>query len=129
MLITPQTVTINLQEVYGPCRSSDPTLISGSDAVTVTTMASCLLHNPSGPVDGLVSWNNGKTSEVFGNFTAVISAGQEVVVFSGTISAGEFKGDTVVATSTSHALNLLACLAPPGVTSSFGAEVLAIIKP
>lgn len=129
LLITPRTVTINLQEKYGPCKSSDPTLISGSDAVTVTLMASCLVHTPSGLVDGLVSWNNGKTSEVVGNFTAVLSLSQEIVVFSGTVIAGEFKGDKVVATSTSDALNVLACLAPPGVTSSSGAEVLAIIKP
>jgi hypothetical protein len=128
LLITPRTVTINLQDkvwavqVVGP----DPDLRIGR----------CHRH-AYGLVPGaypirssrLVSWNNGKTSEVVGNFTAVLSLSQEIVVFSGTVIAGEFKGDKVVATSTSDALNVLACLAPPGVTSSSGAEVLAIIKP
>jgi hypothetical protein len=47
-------------------------------------------------------------------------AGESVVTFTGSVVSGEFAGDAAVMVVTSATLNALACIAPPGVTSTSG---------
>ncbi len=129
LLFRPQLVTVNVHDILGPCKSSDRTLISGSRTITVPNFASCLVDNDPGFVTMTFVWNNGNTSTSTANRTLIRTLSEVIVVFTGIIQAGEFKGDTLTLTITAATLNVQACLAPPGVTSTSGAEVLSIVRP
>lgn len=132
LLLTPQTVTSSLKFVFGPCQSSDPTLKSGTYAATFTATVACQsINNSFGTgFPTPIVWNNGRTSTF--TFTFVTSnslLGETVTVATGVVTDGEFKGDTATAILTFATLNLLGCLAPPGVTSRSGAVVLSFVRP
>jgi hypothetical protein len=126
LLLTPRTVTVTSTKIFSPCVSTDPSLTAGLSSSTVTGIRSCLnLDSAHSGVAELV-WNNGQASTFAYNATASNPAGQAVVTFTGTITFGEFTGDTAVMVITSATLNVLACLAPPGVTSTSGIVTLDI---
>lgn len=126
LLLTPQTVTVTSTRILSPCLSTDPSLTAGIDSSTVTAVRSCLnLDSAHSGVTEIV-WNNGQASTFAFNATVANPAGEAVVTFTGTITRGEFTGDTAVMVITSATLNVLACLAPPGVTSTSGIVTLEI---
>jgi hypothetical protein len=117
---------------FGPCLSSDPTLKSGVSPSTVTLTLSCLTVNNTSlkGAAATINWNNGRFSSATATNVSVNNTlGGTVAVFTGTISGGEFTGDTFLFTITTATLNFLACLAPPGVTSVSGLDTLLITKP
>lgn len=126
--LTPQTETITVDAIYTSCTStSDHTIASGQNHRSPTIPAySCLslLQSASGTLT--FQWNNGHTSTFSYNRTATNSAGVYVVTQTGTITEGEFAGDTAVQTITGPVVNPLQCLAPPGITSQTGVDVLTI---
>jgi len=126
LLLTLQQVTLHTSRQWGPCVSSDPTVSSGSDAESFVNTISCLSVAAAGTGTVTFTWSNGRTSTFA--FTKSVShpVGQTVVTYTGNITAGEFAGDSALETITGAALNLTACLAPPGITSTFGVAVLEI---
>jgi hypothetical protein len=123
---TPQTVHYTTNLIYSPCVSSDPTLTASSSGSTVDFPgASCLMYPFAGSGSFTLSWNNGNTSTFAYNATTTIVAGQVVLTRTGTITAGEFQGDTAIRVVTYPALNPLDCLTT-GVTSQIGVVALSI---
>jgi len=126
LLLTPQQVTLHTNRQWGPCVSSDAAVTSGFDAETFVNTISCLSLATAGTGTLTFTWSNGRTSTFMFNKSVSHPIGQTVVTYTGTIVAGEFAGDSVLETITGAALNLTACLAPPGITSTFGIAVLEI---
>lgn len=126
LLLASQQVTVHTSRVWAPCVSSDPAVTSGSDAESFVNTISCLSLAAAGTGTVTFTWSNGRTSTFVFNKTVSHPIGQTIVTYTGTIVAGEFAGDSALETITGAALNLTACLAPPGITSTFGIAVLEI---
>ncbi|HEU5473806.1 MAG TPA: hypothetical protein VFV67_24440 [Actinophytocola sp.] len=76
----------------------------------------------------VISWNNGNTSTFSFNDTVTNIGGNIVATRTGTITAGQFQGDTAVRVMTFPAINPLDCLTT-GLTSQFGVVVLTLTSP
>lgn len=126
LLLTTQQVTVHTSRQWGPCVSSDPTVSSGSDAETFVNTISCLSLAAAGTGTLTFTWSNKHTSTFAFTKTVSHPVGQTVVTYTGNITAGEFAGDSVLETITGAAVDLTACLAPPGITSTFGVAVLEV---
>ena len=127
LLLTPQTVTVTSNYLYTPCVSaSDPTLTAGVIHTSATATLSCLQPNSSFSGTRTFTWNNSQTSVFAFNETFTTVGAQYVDIRTGTITSGEFAGDTVVETVTGPTVNLLDCLAPPGITSRTSVITLEI---
>lgn len=113
----PTTVTVTI--LSGPCTSSDPTLHSGVASASGSGNLSCLTGGGSG-VD-VFHWNNGATSTIaFSDIIAARPLGETIGVFNGTVTSGQFAGDTFVGQTDALTLDLLGCLSPGGVTTNSG---------
>jgi hypothetical protein len=129
LLLTTQTGTIHSETHLDNCVStSDPTLGSGYAVIDVTVPLSCL-NNVSvfGPRTETITWNNGQSSTlVFTQEVSAVVGVQFILTSTGTVTSGQFTGKTAVAQRVGPTLNLLNCLAPPGVTSRTQVVVLEI---
>ena len=116
----PGMVSISVNGVHGPCTSTDTTLTSGTSKGTLQSDAlTCTSGTDTGTET--FTWNNGQTSTV--SLTATISqnlAGATIVTAKGTVTAGEFLGDTVSGVYTRYATVPLQCIVPPSLTSLAG---------
>ncbi|RZU49458.1 hypothetical protein EV385_1208 [Krasilnikovia cinnamomea] len=126
---TPQTITYTTNLIYSPCTSSDATLTSAVSGSTSTVPnSSCNMLPFAGSGSFVLTWNNGNTSTFTFNAVSTIVAGQVVLTRTGTITAGQFQGDTAIRVVTYPTVNPLDCLTT-GVTSQFGAVTLSITAP
>jgi hypothetical protein len=126
LLLSPQPVVATAHYVLAPCVSTDPGVTAGTSTVTLTNTISCLTLDSAGTGVLTLDWSNGRSSTFTFNRTVTHPAGQTVVLATGAITGGEFAGDAATLTVASASVNLLACLAPPGITDSSGLAVLAI---
>jgi hypothetical protein len=123
--MTPRPVQISSSGDLAPCTApGDPTLTSGSYKGSGTGTVSCT----TGTFDGLVTyhWNNGHESKL--SYTAVIGSrvgGEVVVVYRGTVTDGEFAGDSYTSSVTVFNTVPEKCLTEEGVTSTGGPSVSA----
>jgi hypothetical protein len=72
------------------------------------------------------SWNDGRSSTITGTGVVTHAAGQVVITDTGTVTSGEFAGDSAVLTLTAPDADFLACFTPGGVTTLDFAETLTI---
>ena len=126
--LTPRPVHASGVDLYAPCTSSDPTLMSGANSFDGTLTLSCLEPLASGPGTTVVNWNNGRHSTLFVNGAVTTIGGQIIDVFTGTVIEGEFEDATVTAQITEAQPNVIQC-ATTGVTSASGSATLQIITP
>jgi hypothetical protein len=126
LLLVPRPVTIASSKILSTCVSTDPTLTAGISDSVLHEVRGCLsVDNASSGIAELV-WDNGQASTFAFNATASNPLGEAVVTLTGTITFGEFTGDTAVMVIASATLNVPACLFPPGVTSTSGVVTLEI---
>lgn len=120
---TPRKTQISSTGTLNPCGSlTDPTLTSGTYEGSGTGTVSCT----GGTFEGTVTyhWNNGRQSTI--SYTAVIGTrllGETVVVYKGTVTAGEFVGFDYTSPLTALNLSPLDCLNPQGLTSTAGPTI------
>ncbi|MFS0696562.1 hypothetical protein [Streptomyces nitrosporeus] len=76
-----------------------------------------------------LDWNQGADSEITSTFVVTRPVGQTVATTVGTVTSGQFLGYIVNQTGVYPALDLLACAAPGGVTSSQGILSLTLTQP
>ncbi|MGW4109722.1 hypothetical protein ACWEFJ_02460 [Actinosynnema sp. NPDC004786] len=123
-----QNVTVTTNLIYSPCVSSDPTVTAAVSGSTFTAPGSCLMLPDASSGTFVLNWNNGNTSTFAFNATTAIVGGNIVITRIGTITAGQFAGDTAIRVVTYPALNPLDCLTT-GVTSQTGVVTLTITSP
>jgi hypothetical protein len=125
---TPQTTTATGITVFAPCVSlTDPDVSSGAiPSATVTRTFSCLALLAGGPGAQPIVWNTGDTSVFsFTSMTQVVR-GELVVVQTGNISAGRFRGATAALTTTWLG-NLTTC-GTTGFPGGAGPTTLTIVR-
>jgi hypothetical protein len=123
-----QAVTVTASTSLAPCVSlSTPGLISGSGFLQAVITRQCLDLLDPGPFTRNVTWNTGQTSSLTGNGSSSIVGASLVVVFTGSVTAGLFAGDTFVNTITAPATDITLCTLGLGTVSSlFGVVTLEI---
>ncbi len=106
--------------VRGVC-TFDPTLTRGHVQATIHGLdRSCTDLLASGSGSCTITWNTGETSAISYHRSANYVLGTLVIVESGTVTAGEFTGNSVAHVVELLNLDLLACLAEPGLTTASG---------
>jgi hypothetical protein len=126
---TPQVSASSLSWQLGPCVSASvPGLTSGTHAaVNPPRSRSCLELLNTAPETRTITWNTGDTSTLSLNRTTTVSGAVLVVTFTGTVESGLFTGDTVVATQTGPATDVLLCTLGLGTVSGiYSAMVMEI---
>jgi hypothetical protein len=124
----PQLVQAQWHDTYSGCVSSDKTLTAGSDAASAQETISCLTLPTISPFVLVVTWDNGQSSTITLTLNPDINAaGQTVNTGVGTVTAGEFTGDTATAQFVDAQLNPAQCLTQQGVTSQSGTSTLQIL--
>jgi hypothetical protein len=124
-----QTVDVTVSTSFAPCVSlSTPGLTSGTGFLTATlTDHQCLDLLRAGPFTRNVTWNTGQTSTLSGNGVPSIVGASLVVLFTGSVTAGLFAGDTFVNTIVAPATDITLCTLGLGtVPSLFGVVTLEI---
>jgi hypothetical protein len=74
-----------------------------------------------------VTWDTGEKSTVTGTSTSQDVAGQTVLTLTGVVVSGPFVGASFTEVLVQSNLDLLGCLAPPGVQSQSGLGTLAVV--
>jgi hypothetical protein len=120
LTLTPQTVTVQTTEVFGPCTSlAVPAITSGLAKTTVTVPGrTCLVLLGSGTATRTITWNTGQTSTITENFSTQIVGGVFTVTVTGIVTDGLFQGDTIVRNQSGPATDILLCEAGLGAVSS-----------
>jgi hypothetical protein len=130
LLLTPQTVDVTVIGILSPCESSDSKIKSGIYLQHVTATLSCDTLLAGLAATRVFQWSNGQTSSFSYNRVVNNALGQTTVTFHGTITSGEFSGDTGVQQVVFVTPNALQCLAPPGLTTNGpGPTILSITRP
>jgi hypothetical protein len=116
---TPQLVTSSTNWQLGPCVSTSvPALTSGSvSTVNPARERTCLELLNTGPAETTITWNTGATSTLSTIRTTSVAGAVLIVTYTGTITSGLFSGDTVVATQTGPATDILLCTLGLGTVS------------
>lgn len=126
---TTKPTSISIGHSYGPCvNATNPLeLRSGTASVTIPPVPlSCTSLLFSGPGSRVIHWSTGTTSTF--SFTATMSflaGGAIQVTEEGSITAGEFFGDTALSTVTVASSNFLAC-GGAGVSQFVGVVTMTI---
>ncbi|MEU1126759.1 hypothetical protein ABZ371_25080 [Streptomyces sp. NPDC005899] len=126
---TPQVSTASLSWQLGPCVSTSvPGLTSGThSAVNPPRERTCLELLNTAAETRTITWNTGATSTLSLNRTTTVAGAVLVVTFTGTVTSGLFAGDTVVATQTGPATDILLCTLGLGTVSGvYSAMVVEI---
>ncbi|WP_052868762.1 hypothetical protein [Streptomyces niger] len=114
---------------YGPCLlSSQPSVTSGTRTSAVTGVLSCQALLTPTTDTFTITWNTGQTSAVRANVQSSLIEGTTfVVLMTGTVPGGLFRGSTFTQTNTGTAGDLLNCLSGSGgLPGSYPATVLTI---
>lgn len=127
LTLIPTSQNVNTHTIYGPCVSaSTPGLSAGDRSITNNQVASCLDLPGARSAVATITWNTGQQSAFSFNRTVTHVGGNTIVVFTGTIVAGLFAGDSAVEVVVGPTLSTLDCLTPPGITSRIGVVTLTI---
>jgi hypothetical protein len=128
LTLTSATQQVTLSVGYSNCLStSHPAVTSGTRSASFSRVLSCLTAPSGGTQIATVTWNTGQTSTFSGTVAFALVAGQLIFTWQGTVTAGLFTGSAFTEVIAQVALNLLACVIPPGVTSQSGTGVLTSI--
>lgn len=120
--LDPQQVTVH-GSGSSDCSSTDSTLTSGGFTVgPVNAALGCALTGGTGTF--VYTWNNGNSSTISATSDVTFDLGVVQIVSNGTVTSGEFTGDTVLFTWTGTSPGLLDCLTPQGVTQYSGPTTL-----
>jgi hypothetical protein len=127
LTFTPREVTTVSTGVLSRCVSlAYPTLVSGTfDPYSGTSVQSCLLSNPK--FTKTVRWNTGHFSTY--SVTSIVNAkpdGTSVIISTGEVTAGLFKGARVEQVIVLANTALVACATEPGTTAVEGPVTLTI---
>jgi hypothetical protein len=123
----PSQQNIHVTGTFPVCTSvSNPEITSGSIEFSFQGTKSCLALDRTITGTSGILWNTGQTSTYTYTSTTATIAGQIVVTIVGTVIAGAFQGNTITVVLVSPAINVLSCLAPPGITSRIGVGILTI---
>ncbi|GAA3464365.1 hypothetical protein ACFFSW_17860 [Saccharothrix longispora] len=124
----PRVVSITSSADYGSCVSSgSPTITSGGYAITANGLVSCLGGGVS--ITVTIAWNTGETTTVAAVGLVVLRPANEVVVvYQGTVTAGQFTGAAVVMTAALLNTTPAQCLTPEGVTGTSGPANITITQ-
>ncbi|HWO63678.1 MAG TPA: hypothetical protein VNO31_26960 [Umezawaea sp.] len=96
--------------LYGPCTSlSHPAITSGTRTAAFTITAGCLDLVGPGTITYTITWNTGQSSTITSNYASTVAGAVLTVVSTGTVTAGLFAGDSVVATFTGPATDITLC--------------------
>lgn len=124
LTLSPHVTTVTA-DITADCRSKDPTLTSGTAHATGAGSMSCFSGGGSGTFT--FHWNNGHASTVrWSDIIAVRPDGQTVGVFTGTVTHGQFQGDTYAGEATMFNLDVLGCLSHEGVTHTTGPMIFTL---
>jgi hypothetical protein len=130
LLLSSQQVHVAVNGILAPCVSSNPAVTAGTYLPAFSATLSCATLLSGLPGTRVFQWSDGKSSTFTYSRTLNSVGGQLTVTFTGTITAGEFAGDTAVEQVVFVTPNTLQCLAPPGLTSlGPGLVVLSIVQP
>ena len=121
LLTTRRPVDVSVHNTLS-CKSlTDPAVTGGQVRATVRGLdRSCTDLAASGSGSYAITWNTGDTSTISYTRSANYVLGTLVIVESGTVTAGRFAGDSVTHVVELLNLDLLACLAEPGLTAASG---------
>ncbi|MER8062832.1 MULTISPECIES: hypothetical protein [unclassified Streptomyces] len=113
---------------YSRVSLGDPTIIGGSytSPTSGSFIASCLDPLSDNAGYFTIPWNNGKSSTGYFTVTNNVVAGEFVEAAVGTITSGEFTGDTATVDHIYSAPNELECLSPSGLTSLNGSITILL---
>lgn len=112
----------------GPCVALDLQHTSASYTFNGTGQLNCLGGNSAGI--GKIDWTDPGTTPSTYSYTAGISLrpdGVTVLVFTGTITSGDYTGQSLLSTVVLASTDLTACLSPSGLTSVSGPFTLSIL--
>lgn len=127
LLLTDQSIDVDLDAVMSPCVSTDSGITAGTYTASYTQSLSCLdLDANANNQTRVFNWNDSSSSTMTANRTVQRLTLTTVVTFTGTISSGKFAGDTAVLVVTVLNPSVLNCLSSPGVTSTTGTVTLEI---
>ncbi|KAG0204255.1 hypothetical protein BGX28_003750 [Mortierella sp. GBA30] len=116
LLSNPQPIQVDVIGILDHCISSDGDIKSGTYHESFNATVSCLSLLDPRPGTRVFRWSNGKTS-TFPFNRALNDVGSETTVtFTGSITDGEFAGDTALEQVVLLSLNTLQCLSPCGIT-------------
>jgi hypothetical protein len=118
---TRRPVDVSVYNVLSCTSLTDPAVAGGHVQATVRGLnRSCTDLAASGSGSYTITWNTGETSTISYNRSANYVLGTLVIVENGTVTAGKFTGDSATHVVELLTLNLLACLAEPGLTTASG---------
>lgn len=121
LLTTPRPVDVSVYNVLSCTSLSDPAVTGGHVQAAIRGLnRSCSDLAASGSGSYTITWNTGETSTINYNRSANYVLGTLVIVENGTVTAGKFTGDSTTHVVELLTLNLLACLAEPGLTTASG---------
>lgn len=132
---TLQLTTIVLDEDLNVLDSHSPTgscIAVGSSATSeqadLSFMAddACTQLVTQSPMTETFNWNDGQTSTVSASGVEVRGASNTVITYTGTVTAGEFSGDSFLETLTAPNTAFTKCSSPHGVTSLDFAETVTM---
>lgn len=114
---TPQTVTATSTDSYSTCVVG----LAGTGLTTTTVTLSCVNLGAIPAETETITWQDGGTSTIA--WSAPVVTGQ-TVVFSGTVTAGRFAGDTAakVTSGISYLAVVLPCLLGTPVSQTTGLD-------
>ncbi|WP_027008490.1 hypothetical protein [Conexibacter woesei] len=126
-LLTTRSTAVAYANTYS-CTSTDPTITGLTSGGSYTADLSCLsVPTLTTGMRHQIHWNNGDTSNTTSTERAYTTvAGQTIETSVSHVDSGKFAGDEVVQTLTNPALDLLRCLAEPGVTSKQGVLTMTV---
>jgi hypothetical protein len=113
-------------QAIGPCLGAPPGNTNGTITFTGNGQLSCTTGN------GRIDWKNDQTSSSTFDFTATVGvrpAGDSILVLTGEIKSGDFRGSTIIIEIILAAAptQSLECLTPDGLDTSSGAVNLQIL--
>ena len=121
LLTTRRPVDVRVHNVLSCTSLTEPAVTRGHVQATVPGLdRSCTDLAASGSGAYTITWNTGETSTISYDRSAGYVLGTLVIVESGTVTAGTFTGDSTTHVVELLTLDLLACLAEPGLTSASG---------
>ena len=126
--LTPQTVTLTAQTTYSVCLSSDPSVVAGSETLTLNIAGlSCTSLFRTGSGTGSITWTTAPASNYTFSDSVVVTPETATLTRLGTVTSGTFTGDPV--TRVTQFVNsdiTAACTSPSGVTQFAGPTTLTI---
>jgi hypothetical protein len=125
LIPSPQNVTFDVH--YNNCVSaSQPAISSANPTGSAAEQGGCLEIPPSQSGTFTITWNTRQTSTFNYHTVSAEAGGQTIYTTTATITSGVFAGDVMEEIISENTINLLDCLAPPGVTSQTGTGTLII---